>query len=210
MMDNLKDFFMHRDAQTRDNRWLFITILVFAVISLAAAFVLSVEAWQLAGNPNAVFECSVNIVVNCATVAKSSYATLLGFPNSFIGLISEPTFVLLAILLLIGVKLPKKFMFAIQIMASGALLFAFYLFYISTAIIGALCPWCMSVLFSTIIVFFAITKYNVRSENLYLPKKLSKKLIGFIKRDYDKLLLGLVTLAIVAIIVIKYGSALFA
>ena len=210
MLDKFKGFFMHRDAQTRDNRWLFITILVFAVISLIAAFVLSVEAWQLAGNPNAVFECSVNIVVNCATVAKSSYATLLGFPNSFIGLMSEPTFVLLAILLLIGVKLPKKFMFAIQIMASGALLFAFYLFYISTALIGALCPWCMSVLFSTTIVFFAITKYNIRLENLYLPKNISKKLVGFIQKDYDKLLLGLVVLAIVAIVVIKYGSALFA
>ena len=201
---------MHRDQEMRDNRWLFVTILVFATISLVAAFVLSIEAWQLAGNPNATFECSVNAVINCGTVAKSSYATMLGFPNSFIGLISEPTFVLLAILLLIGVKLPKKFMFATQIMASGALVFAFYLFYISTAVIGALCPWCMSVLLSTIVVFFAITKYNIRCENLYLPKNISKKLIEFIKRDYDKLLLALVVLAIAVIIVAKYGSSLFA
>ena len=210
MLNKIKEFFMHRDMEIRDNRWLFVTILVFASLSLLAAFVLSVEAWQLAGNPNAVFECSINVVVNCGTVAKSSYSTLLGFPNSFIGLISEPTFVLLPILLLIGVKLPKRFMFVIQILAVGALFFAVGLFYISTALIGALCPWCMLVLLSTIVVFFALTKYNIRSENLYLPKKLSKKLIGFIKRDYDKLLLALVILAIIAVIVVKYGSSLFA
>lgn len=210
MFNKIKDFFMHRDRELRDNRWIFVVILIAAILSLAAAFILSVEAIELAKNPNAVFECSVNVVVNCATVAKSSYATLFGFPNSFLGMITEPTFVLLAILLLIGVKLPRRFMFAIQIFASSALLFAYYLFYISTAVIGALCPWCMLVMLSTTVMFFAITKYNIRTDNLYLSKKLAKRAKDFIKKDYDKFLLALTIVLIAAIIVIKYGSGLFA
>jgi uncharacterized membrane protein len=108
-----------------------------------AAFVLSVEAWQLAGNPNSVFECSVNAVINCATVAKSAYSTLFGFPNSFMGLMATPWFVMLAVALLFGAKLPRKFMFLMQVLAVGALIFALSLFYISTVIIQVMCPWCM-------------------------------------------------------------------
>ena len=210
MLDKIKDFFIHRDRELRSNRWLFITILITSILALIAAFVLSVEAVELAKNPNAVFECSVNVIINCATVAKSEYASLLGFPNSFLGMISEPTFVLLAILLLIGVKLPKKFMFVIQILAVGALFFAIGLFYISTALIGALCPWCMLVLASTIIMFFARTKYNIREDNLYFSRKIAKKAKDFIKKDYDKFLLALIFVIIIAIIVLKYGNGLFA
>jgi len=210
MFNKILDFFMHHDKEKRDNRWIFIVILIAATASLIAAFVLSVEAIELVRNPNATFTCSVNAVINCGTVAKSPYATLFGFPNSFIGMISEPTFILLAILLLIGVKLSRKFMFAIQIMAGGALLFAIYLFYISTAIIGALCPWCMLVMLSTIVMFFAITKYNIRFENLYLSKRLSKKAKNFIEKDYDKLSLAFIILIVIIIIITKYGSSLFA
>lgn len=210
MLDKIKDFFMHQNKELRSNRWIFITILITSVLALVAAFVLSVEAVELAKNPNAIFECSVNVIINCATVAKSSYASLLGFPNSFLGMISEPTFVLLAILLLIGVKLPKKFMFVIQILAIGALLFALGLFYISTALIGALCPWCILVLVSTIVMFFVITKYNIRESNLYLPKKIEKQVKEFIKKDYDKFLMALIFVIIAMIIVIKYGNGLFA
>ncbi len=210
MLDKIKDFFMHRDKELRANRWIFITILITSVLALIAAFVLSVEAVELAKNPDAVFGCSVNVIVNCATVAKSSYASLLGFPNSFLGMIFEPTFVLLAILLLIGTKLPKKFMFAIQILAVGSLFFAIGLFYVSTALIGALCLWCMLVLASTIVMFFAITKYNICEDNLYFSKKIAKKAKNFIKKDYDKFLLALIFVIIIAIIVLKYGNGLFA
>lgn len=209
MLDRIRDFFMHRDKDMRSNRWLFITILITSILALIAAFVLSIEAVELAKNPNAVFECSVNVIINCATVAKSSYASLLGFPNSFLAMIFEPVFILLAILLLIGVKLPKKFMFAIQILAVGALFFALGLFYISTALIGALCPWCMLVLASTIAMFFAITKYNIREDNLYFSHKISKLAKNLIKKDYDKFLLALIFVMIIAIIVMKYGSGLF-
>jgi len=210
MFKKILEFIFDRNKEIKENRRIFITILVTASLGLIAAFVLSVEAWQLAGNPNVVLDCSINAVINCATVAKSSYATLLGFPNSFLGLAAMPWFVMLAVVLLFGAKLPRKFMFIMQVLAAGALIFALSLFYISTVLIQVICPWCMLVLISTIVMFFALSKYNIRESNLYLPKNIEKRAKEFMDKGYDKLILALIVVVIAAIIILKYGSSLFA
>ena len=90
MLSKIRDYFTHEDKKLRDNRWIFASMLVGAIFSLIASFVLSVESLQLAKNPDANLSCSVNIVLNCATVAKHPTAEMLGFPNSFLGMIAEP------------------------------------------------------------------------------------------------------------------------
>src|SRR5689334_13414998 len=117
-MTNLKqirNFFTHEDKKIRDDRWIFLSMLVGALLSLLASFVLSVEAIELAKNPAAELSCSVNIVLNCATVALHPSASLWGFPNSFLGLMAEPVVITVAIAGLAGIKFPRKFMFAAQI-----------------------------------------------------------------------------------------------
>ena len=74
-------YFKHDDKRIRDNRWIFASMLVGALLSLLAAFVLSVEAIQLAKNPNAELSCSVNVVLNCATVAKPSVGRTTWVPK---------------------------------------------------------------------------------------------------------------------------------
>ena len=210
MINKIRNYFTHEDKNLRDNRWIFTAMLIGAIFSLMAAFVLSVEAIQLAANPNAQLSCSLNVIINCATVAKTSFATLFGFPNSFIGLMSEPVVIAVAIAGLAGVKFPRRFMFVAQIFYTGGFLFAYYLTFISTFIIQALCPWCLLVTVSTTFVFFSMTRYNIREGNLYLSKKWKKATKEFIKKDYDKLVLASVVFIVVAIIIIKYGSGLFA
>ena len=210
MFSNLKSYFMHKDKNIRDNRWIFTSMLVGATISLIAAFILSVDAFELAKNPNVALSCSINAIVNCATVAKTSYSSIFGFPNSFLGLISESVVITVAIAGLAGVKFPRKFMFVAQVFYTLGFLFAYYLFFIGLFIIQAVCPWCLLVTLSTTGVFFSMTRYNIREDNLFLPKKLSKKLKGFIEKDYDKLTLALIVFAVLATLVIKYGHGLFA
>lgn len=185
-------------------------MLVGAALSLLAAFVLSVEAIQLAKDPNAQLSCSVNIVLNCATVAKHPTAEMWGFPNSFLGLIAEPVVITVAIAGLAGIAFPRRFMFAAQIGYSLGFIFAWYLFYTSFFIIQALCPWCLLVTLTTTMVWFAITRYNIREENLYLPKKLSRKLQKFVEKDYDKFVLACIVFLSIAAILLKYGNGLFA
>jgi uncharacterized membrane protein len=210
MFHSVKNFFSHDDKTLRDNRWIFASMLIGSILSLIASFVLSVESLELAKNPDASLSCSVNVIVNCATVAKHPSAEMLGFPNSFLGMIAEPIVITVAIAGLVGIKFPRKFMFTAQIFYTLGLVYALVLFGISFFIIQALCPWCLLVTATTLFVWFAITRYNIREDNLYLPKEVTKRLKGFIVKDYDKLVLfGLVFLMVAAIIV-KYGDGLFA
>lgn len=209
-MRKLKEFFVHSDRKLRDDRWIFSSMLVGACLSLLASFVLTLEAITLAANPQAELSCSINAVINCATVSLHPSAHLFGFPNSLLGLISEPVVITVAVAGLAGVKFPRPFMFAAQIGYSLGLVFALWLLYMSYFVIGALCPWCLLVTLTTTMVWFAITRYNIRENNLYLPKKLQKSLHKFVEKDFDKLVMwGFIVLVVVAIIG-KYGSDLFA
>lgn len=206
----VKDFFTHEDKKIRDNRWIFLSMLVGSILSLLAAFVLTNDAFRLAQNPGAQLSCSVNAVINCGTVAKSHYNELFGFPNSFLGLMMEPVVITVAIAGLVGIKFPRLFMLFAQFGYTLGFIFALWLFGLSYFVIGALCPWCMLVTLSTMFVFFSMTRFNIRENNLYLPKKIQKSLHRFIERDFDKLALGGLIVLMAAAIIIKYGGAIFA
>ena len=210
MLDKVKNYFTHDEKKIRNNRWIFTSMLVGALLSLTAAFVLSVEALHLAKNPEASLSCSVNVIVNCATVAKHPTNELFGFPNSFLGMIAEPIVITVAIAGLAGVRFPRPFMFTAQIFYTLGLAFALYLLYLSMFVIQALCPWCLLVTLTTILVWFAMTRYNLREDNLYLPKEWSKRAHAWLDKDYDKFAMAVLVFVIVAAIVLKYGDGLFA
>lgn len=209
MFSKVREYFTHEDKKLRDDRWIFLSMLIGAIASLTASFVLSMEAYELAENPSAVLSCNINIILNCATVALHPSAHLFGFPNSFLGLIAEPVVITVAIAGIAGVKFPRLFMFVAQICYTLGLIFAFWLFATSYFVIGALCPWCLLVTATTTFVWFAITRYNIRENNLYLPKHASQTLRSYIDKDYDKVLLFVVITVLVAAIIFKYGNALF-
>ena len=210
MFNKVKTFFTHEDKVVRDNRWIFLSMLVGAIISLTAAFILSMDAIELARNPSAALSCSINVIINCATVANHPTATLFGFPNSFLGLIAEPIVITVAIAGLAGVRFPRFFMFIAQLFYTLGFVFAYYLFFTGIFVIQALCPWCFLVTLSTTFVLFSITRYNIRENNLYLTGRAESWLRKFINKDYDKLILFSLVLMLFVIIITKYGNGLFA
>ncbi len=151
----------------------------------------------------------MNVVLNCATVAKHPSAEMLGFPNSFFGMIAEPIVITVAIAGLAGIRFPRRFMAAAQVGYTLGLFYALYLFGISFFVIQALCPWCLLVTLTTILVWFAITRYNIRENNLYLPKSTQAALTKFVKRDYDKLVMFSLVAFLILAIVVKYGDGIF-
>lgn len=209
-MRKIIDFFTHNDVILRDNRWIFGSMLVGSIASLIASFVLSVEAVELARNPDAVLACSVNIVLNCATVGLHESAYLFGFPNSFLGMVAEPIVITVAVAGLAGIVFPKWFMATAQVFYTLGFIFALYLLSVSYFVIGALCPWCLLVTLTTTLVWFAITRYNIRENNLFLPKRIQKIAHGWVERDYDKLAMWVVIVAIIVAILLKYGEGIFA
>ncbi len=209
MFHKVKDFFTHEDKNIRDDRWIFASMLVGAILSLIASFVLSVEAVELAKNADAVLSCNFSAVINCGTVGNHPSAYMFGFPNSFLGLMAEPVVITVAIAGLSRIKFPRAFMFAAQIGYTLGFLFALTLFYISYNIIGALCPWCLLVTATTTFVWFAITRYNIREGNLYLSARASALARRFVEKDYDKLLLTAIMVLLLVLIIVKYGAHLF-
>lgn len=198
-----------KEMTRRPYFWIFATMAFSGMLSLVASLVLSIEAFELLKNPDAVLSCSVNAVINCASVMKHSSAELLGFPNSFLGLIAEPIVITVGLAGMAGVKFPKPFMALAQIGYGLGLIFAYYLFFVSAYVIEALCPWCLLVTLSTTLVFSSLLNYNIRENNLYLPKGVNDSLKSWVAKGYGKFTVALLLAAVVFLILFKYQSALF-
>ncbi len=179
----------HKNTK-RSDYWIFGLIALFSTLGLISAFVLSIEKLHLIKDPDAILSCTINVWLNCASVMKTWQAELLGFPNSYIGLMAYPIMITLAVGKLMGAVYPRLFMFLAQIGALFGLIFAYWLFFQSVFVIQVLCPWCLIVTFSTTVIFEALLRHNIREHNFYLPENWHKHPDRFIERDYDKLLVA--------------------
>lgn len=193
-----------------NNVTVWVTMLVASAASLVASFVLSIDALRLAENPNADLGCNINSVISCGTVAGSWQSSLLGFPNAFLGLVTEPVVITIAVAGLAGVRFPRWFMLAAQVVYTIGLVFAYWLFHQAMFDIGALCPWCMLITLATTLVFFEMTYVNIRDDNLYLPRRLQSALREAIRANLDLIVVVVWILVMVLAVVLKYGEALFA
>ena len=197
---------VHRFRQT--NGWLFGTMLFSAGLSLIASFVLSVDAIELARDPSANLACNINQVISCGTVGTSWQASLLGFPNAFLGLIAEPVVITIAVAGLAGVKFPRGFMLAAQVVYTIGFVFAYWLFFEAMFVIGALCPWCLLVTLSTTLVFVTLTHVNLRDGNLFLPPRAQRAALAGLRLGVDAFVVVAWLLGLVVLIISHYGSAL--
>lgn len=191
------------------NVWIFTTMLIAGLLSLWSSFELSKDAVILAANPNTVLNCDLSSVVSCGAVGVSWQAALLGFPNAFLGLISMPVVITIAVAALSGIVFKRWFMVGAQIAYLIGVAFAFWLFYQSAFVIGALCPFCLVVLVGTVIIFFTLLQYNIRENNLYLPPKAQEKAEFLVRVGVDAAVAIMILVAITTIIFAKYGMKVF-
>ncbi len=201
--------FLGASAVDTDTKWMFGMMAVGAGLGIVASLVLSIEALTLAKNPDAALSCSVNIVLNCATVAKDASSEVLGFPNSFIGMLTLPVMMTIAVAGFTGVKFPKWFMRAAFIGASLGLVFAGWMFYMSYVVIQALCPWCLLTDLSMLLIFFAMLRHNIKAGYTCLPKKAAKEAEKLVQQNYDRFALAVLIAVTLLLILVKYGEGLF-
>jgi uncharacterized membrane protein len=185
-------------------------MLVGALVGLVAAFVLSVDAVHLAADPTAALSCDINAVISCGTVGTSPQASLFGFPNAFLGLIAESVVITVAVAGLAGVRFPRWFMTAAQTVYLLGFLFAYWLFYESMFVIGALCPWCLTITVSTTLVFASMLHWNILEDNLYWPARVQSWAMSLVRSGAFGILTAAWFLLLAAAVLLKYGSALFA
>jgi hypothetical protein len=128
----------------------------------------------------------------------------------FIGLMAYPVIVTIAVLGLSGVVFPKLFLKLANIGFLLGTIFAYWLFFNSVYVIQVLCPWCLVVTFSTTMILATMTHYNLRQNTFGFKKKTNARIQTFLEKDYHKLLVASWIVVMIALVIIKFGAALFA
>lgn len=202
-------FLLRKKSLSTSDAWTFGAILAFGVIGLIVSFILSLDELRVIENPHAVLTCSINIVLNCSTVMQTWQAHVFGFPNMLIGLMAFPVVITVGLIGLSGVKLRWFYIGANIGFLLGAI-FAYWLFFNSLYAIQVLCPWCLVITFTTTMLLATITHYSLRNNLFKLSKDLNKKVQCFLEKDIDKVVTASWVVLLIALVFLKFGTALFA
>lgn len=198
---------INRLRQYRKTYW---AMLVSSTLSLIASLVLSYDAVKLAGAPASKLSCDINAIVSCGKVAKSWQSSLLGFPNSFLGLMLEPVVITVAVAGLSLVVFPRNFMRVAHVGYGLGLLFALWLLSQSLFEIHALCPWCLLVTISTVTVFSTITRIVILENVWNFSEVRHQKLVNLLDRGWGRVIYTLTYAVLILAIYFRYGQDLFA
>ena len=197
--------------------WTYLIMLIASAVALGTSFILSAETLQLARHPEAALDCDVNAVVSCSAVAQSWQAEIikfagLSYPNAFFGIAAESVFVTIAVIGMCRVRVPRWFAACTWLGGLAALAYSYWLSTQSLFVIHALCPWCLTLMFSTTIQFMALSHATVAVQQLPTGKDgmVPAGLVKYYRLGLDLMLNALWIVALVALILIVEGPALFA
>jgi uncharacterized membrane protein len=189
----------------------YVVMGIAAAIGLFASFVLSAETLRLARNPNKALGCDINSVISCSRVADSPQAEIvkfgeLSFPNAFFGIAAFSMFLTIALIGMCRVRLPRWIAVCTWGGSVLAVLYSYWLFAQSMFVIKALCPWCMTMMFASTIMFMACSHATVTMQ--HVPRK-AGWLNTYYRMRYDLMADIVWILAIIALIIVKEGEAIF-
>nr|WP_223846866.1 vitamin K epoxide reductase family protein [Bifidobacterium rousetti] len=195
--------------------WTYLITLIASAVALVVSFVLAAETLELARHPGQQLSCDVNSTLSCSAVAQSWQAEIvkfggLSYPNAFFGIAAESVFVTIAVIGLARVKVPKWFAACTWFGGLAAILYSYWLTTQSLFVIRALCPWCLALMFSTTIQFMALSHATVTVQRLPGAGGRTRGLDTYYRLNYDLMVDVVWVVAIVALIVVKDGAALFA
>jgi len=141
------------EADKADLR-LAILYLAAGAIGLLAAAVLLVEKVALLEDPTYVPSCSINPILSCGSIMRTSQSEAFGFPNPLIGIAAFPVVVTTGAAMLAGATLRRWYWRGMLTGTVAGLVFVHWLIFQSLYRIGALCPYCMVVWVVTIPLFW--------------------------------------------------------
>ena len=136
-----------------------LVMLVTSVIGFLAAGQLILERLELFKDANHVTSCDINPILSCGSIMKTWQASLFGFPNPFIGLVSFAVVTTIAAGLFAGARYARWFWIALTVTTTFAVVFLGWLWWQSLYSIGALCIYCMIVWTVTSLLWFRLLAF---------------------------------------------------
>lgn len=179
-------------------RALALLLLIGGLIGFAAAFVLTLEKVALLTDAGYAPSCSLNPVLNCGSIMRTSQAEVFGFPNPLIGVAAFPVIAATGAVILAGARLARWYWLGLQIGVTLGAGFIGWLIFQSLYRIGALCPYCMVVWAVVLPVFWYVTLRNARAG--LFGRHVAGSAPARILAEWHLLALTLVFLAVLALI----------
>jgi len=118
-------------------------VLISGAMGLIASLTLTVEKVKLLTDSSYAPSCNINPVLSCGSVMATPQASVLGFPNSLIGIVAFTVVAVTGVLLVSRVQLPQWYWVGLAVGTVVGAAFVQWLIYQSLYRIGALCPYCM-------------------------------------------------------------------
>lgn len=164
-------------AKTKPDVFIARWIAVLASIGLSAAVILSIEKIALLIEPAHHTSCSLSPIVACSPVIASEQASVLGFPNSFVGIFAFSVLLAAAMTILAGAKNLNKLWWRTLLagVIAGAT-FCIWLFHEGVYEIGKLCLYCMIVWLVTFALLWLVTAHCIGNKSIDLGPRLNKLL----------------------------------
>lgn len=145
-------------------------LMIGGAVGAVVALVLLIEKLRSLQNTGYVPSCSIDPVLSCGTIMKTAQASVLGFPNPVIGLVTFPVLILAGALVFTGMEMPRWFWLGLQFGSAAGLAFIVWLIVQSLVVIHALCPYCMVAWAAVTAIFWYVTVHNLAAGHLDLGR----------------------------------------
>ncbi|MFE1383057.1 vitamin K epoxide reductase family protein [Streptomyces sp. NPDC058740] len=168
----------HESAVREDSRtigasrafaWL---LVITGAAGLLAAWVITIDKFKLLEDPGFTPGCSLNPIVSCGNIMKSEQASVFGFPNPMLGLVTYGMVVAIGVGLLAGARYRRWYWLGLNAGMLFGVGFCTWLMYQSLYEINSLCLWCCLAWVATIVMFWYTTSHNVRQGAIPAPRGL--------------------------------------
>ncbi|MFF2546375.1 vitamin K epoxide reductase family protein [Kitasatospora sp. NPDC058063] len=133
------------------------------LVGLAASAVLTFDKLRILENPSYVPSCNINPIISCGSVMRTEQAEVFGFPNPLLGLAAFGALTAIGAGLLAGAGYRRWFWLGLNAGTALGVVFAHWLIYQALYDIGALCPYCMVVWATVVVLFWYTTLHNLRT-----------------------------------------------
>lgn len=120
-------------------------VVISGVIGLVASLTLTAEKLKFLSDKSYVPSCNLNPILSCGSVMTTPQASLLGLPNTLIGIVAFTVVTVSGVLAVAKVLLPQWYWIALATGTLFSVVFVHWLIFQSLYRIGALCPYCMVV-----------------------------------------------------------------
>ncbi len=130
--------------------------LIGGSVGFVAAFTLLFEKIALIEDPTYVPSCSINPILSCGSIMRTTQAEAFGFPNLILGVAGFAIIGTIGAALLAGAQFARWFWWTLLAGTLAGVGFVHWLIFQSLYRIDALCPYCM-VVWAVMIALFWYT-----------------------------------------------------